>query len=48
MLPLLQSIDEGSSIESESIIVQTLAHLSIYLGLSDSMYSILAIAIAFI
>ena len=49
LLPLLQSIDNGSSIESESVIVQTLNSFINYLGLSDSMYSILAIiAIAFI
>jgi len=49
LLPLLQSLDEGSSIESESVIGETLNSFINYLGLSDSMYSILVIiAIAFI
>lgn len=49
LLPLLQSIDEGSSIDSESSIDQAFKSFIGYLGLSDSMYSILlVIAIAFI
>ena len=49
LLPLLQSIDNGSSVESESLLGEILNSFINYLGLSNSMYSILAIiAIAFI
>ena len=49
LLPLLQSIDDGSRVESESLLGETLNSFINYLGLSNSMYSILAIiAIAFI
>lgn len=49
LLPLLQSIDEGSSTESESVIGEILYSFLNYLGFSDSIYSILVIiAFAFI
>ena len=39
LLPLLQSIDNGSSVEPESLLGEILNSFINYLGLSNSMYS---------